>query len=124
MNNIEKRSLLFLSCFIPGHVLLICITRVVEIEYLPILGYISLIIALVFTYLFLSGKRKTGLETFGENIWWSPISPIHAMLYFIFSYYAINKIRSGWIYLLYDVIFGLLSFLIFHYINDDFKNLK
>ena len=121
MNNIEKRSLLFLSCFIPGHVLLICITRVVEIEYLPILGYITLIIAVGFTYLFLSGKRKTGPETFGEKIWWNPISPIHAMLYFIFSYYAINKIRSGWIYLLYDVIFGLLSFLIFHYINDNLK---
>jgi cellobiose-specific phosphotransferase system component IIC len=32
---------------------------------------------------------------------------------------AINKIREGWIYLLVDVIFGLFSFLIFHYINNE-----
>ena len=124
MNNIQKRFLLFLFCCIPSRLLLVYISKVIPIEYLPILGYITLIIGVGFTYLFLSGKRKTGPETFGEKIWWNPIRPIHAMLYFIFSYYAINKIRSGWIYLLYDVIFGLLSFLIFHYINDDFKNLK
>jgi hypothetical protein len=124
MNNIKKRILLFLFGCIPTRLLLVYIAKTIPINYLPILGYITLTIAVGFTYLFLSGKRAKGPETFGEKIWWNPIRPIHAILYFIFSYYAINKIRSGWIYLLYDVIFGLLSFLIFHYINGDFKNLK
>lgn len=124
MNNIQKRFLLFLFGCIPARLLLAYVAKTIPVNYLPILGYITLVIAFGFTYLFFSGKRKTGPETFGSKIWWNPIRPIHAIFYFIFSYYAINKIRSGWIYLLYDVIFGLLSFLIFHYINGDFKNLK
>lgn len=123
MNNIQKRILLFLLGCIPTRLLLVYVAKTIPIDYLTILGYITLIIAFGFTYLFLSGKRKTGPETFGEKIWWNPIRPIHAILYFIFSYYAINKIRSGWIYLLYDVIFGLISFLFFHYINNDFEKI-
>ena len=124
MNNIQKRFLLFLFGCIPTRLLLVYIAKIIPLDYLPILGYITLIIAVGFTYLFLSGTRTSGPETFGDKIWWNNLRPIHALFYFIFSYYAINKIRSGWIYLLYDVIFGLTSFIIFHYINNDFKKLK
>ena len=124
MNNIQKRFLLFLFGCIPSRLLLVYIAKIIPLDYLPILGYITLIIAVGFTYLFLSGTRSSGPETFGDKIWWNNLRPIHALFYFIFSYYAINKIRSGWIYLLYDVIFGLTSFIIFHYINNDFKKLK
>ncbi len=120
MNNIRKRLLLFLLGCIPSRLLLVYVAKNIQIDYLPILGYITLIIAIGFTYIYLTDSRKTGSETFGEKIWWNNLRPIHAMFYYIFSYYAINKIRSGWAYLLYDVIFGLFSFLIFHYINNDF----
>ena len=124
MNNIQKRFLLFLFGCIPTRLALVYLAKNISINYLPILGYITLIIGISFAYLFLSGTRQTGVEVFGDKIWWNNLRPIHATLYLIFSYYAINKMREGWIYLLVDVIFGLFSFLIFHYINNDFKNLK
>ncbi len=124
MNNIQKRFLLFLFGCIPTRLVLVCLAKNISIEYLPILGYITLTIGIGFAYLFLTGIRKTGPEVFGDKIWWNNLRPIHAIFYLIFSYYAINKLREGWIYLLYDTIIGLLSFLIFHYINNDFNKLK
>ena len=124
MNNIQKRFLLFLLGCIPTRLALVYLAKKISINYLPILGYIALIPAIGFMYLFLSGSRKIGPETFGDKIWWNPIRPIHSLLYFAFAYNAIQKNKNSWIYLLVDVIFGLFSFLIFHYINNDFKNLK
>ena len=37
-----------------------------------------------------------------------------AILYTLFDYNAINKNRKAWIYLLIDVIIGLISFLVYH----------
>jgi hypothetical protein len=124
MNNTQKRFLLFLFGCIPTRLALVYLAKNISINYLPILGYIVLVPAIGFIYLFLSGSRKTGPETFGDKIWWNPIRPIHSLLYFAFAYNAIHKNKNSWIYLLVDVIFGLFSFLIFHYINNDFKNLK
>ena len=121
MNHLQQRFLMFLIGCIGIRSLFVVIAKYINIKYLKYLGYLALLPAIGFIYIYLTGSRKTGAEVFGEKIWWNPIRPIHAILYFIFSYYAINKIRSGWIYLLYDVIFGSLSFLIFHYINGDFK---
>ncbi len=72
-------------------------------------------------YIFLTGSRKTGMETFGEKIWWNNLRPIHSMFYFLFAYNAIigNK-QQSWIFLLADVVFGLISFLIYHYVEGDF----
>ena len=123
MNNMQKRFMLFLFGCIPTRLALVYLAKNISIDYLPILGYITLIMGISFAYLFLSGTRQTGAEVFGDKIWWNNLRPIHSLFYLIFSYYAINKMREGWIYLLYDVIFGLFSFLIFHYINNDFLKL-
>lgn len=123
MNNIQKRFLLFLFGCIPARLFLVYLSRTIPLNYLPILGYITLIIALGFTYIFVTGSRQTGQETFGDKIWWNYLRPVHALLYFMFSYNAINKIRSGWVYLLYDVLLGLFSFLAFHLYNGDFAKL-
>lgn len=118
MNNIQKRFLLFLFGCIPTRLALVYLAKNIPIMYLHLLGYITLMIGLSFAYLFLSGSRKTGPEVFGDKIWWNNLRPIHATFYLIFSYYAINKIREGWIYLLYDAIVGLCSFVLFHFINN------
>ena len=73
-----------------------------------------------FIYIFLTGSRKTGMETFGDKIWWNDLRPVHALMYGLFAYNAINKNPNAWIFLLIDVIIGLFSFLIFHYKNGDF----
>ena len=44
-------------------------------------------------------------------------------MYFLFSYNAITGNKNAWIYLLIDVIIGLISFLIFHYNNNSFKKI-
>ena len=123
MNDMQKRFILFLFGCIPARLALVYSAKNIPIDYLPILGYITLIIGISFGYLFLSGTRQTGAEVFGDKIWWNDLRPIHSLFYLIFSYYAINKMRAGWIYLLYDGIFGLFSFLFFHYINNDFLKL-
>jgi len=124
MNNIQKRFLLFLFGCIPTRLAIMYLAKVISPQYLPILGYLALIPAFGFYYLYFSGARKTGAEVFGDKIWWNNLRPIHGILYTLFAYNAIIRNTSAWIYLLVDVLFGLISFLIFHYINNDFRNLN
>lgn len=115
MNTIHKRILLFLIGCIGSRSLLVYIAKTVDINYLPYLGYLALLPAAGFLYIFVSGIRKTGLEVFGEKIWWNNLRPIHALLYTLFAYNAIHKNKKAWMILLADVTFGLVSFLWHHY---------
>jgi hypothetical protein len=121
MNDLQKRFLLFLFGCIGSRSLFVYIAKNIKETYLKYLGYLALIPAIGFMYLFLSGKRKTGPEVFGDKIWWNSLRPIHSLLYFLFAYNAIKGNRSAWVFLLLDVIIGLLSFLSFHYFNGDFS---
>jgi len=94
-----------------------------NVTYLKYMGYLSILPAVGFFYLFLTGSRKTGPEVFGDKIWWSDVRPIHGVMYFLFAYNAIYGDTSAWIYLLVDVVVGLGSFLLFHYYNNDFSKL-
>jgi hypothetical protein len=87
------------------------------------MGYISLLLAIGFTYIYLTDGRKTGVEVFGGKIWWNNLRPIHALLYFVFAYMAINKNANAWIVLLIDVVIGLISFLTYHYIEGNYREL-
>jgi len=91
--------------------------------YLKYIGYLSILPAVGFFYLYLTGSRKTGPEVFGNKIWWNDSRPIHGLMYFLFAYNAINGDAFAWIYLLVDVVIGLVSFLYFHYYNNDFSKL-
>ncbi len=123
MNKIQKRFLLFLIGCIGSRSLFVYIAKTIDTEYLPILGYLALLPAIGFIYIFLTGARKTGAEVFGDKIWWNNLRPIHAILYSLFAYNAINKVKHSWIYLFIDVLFGLISFLTHHYLIGDFKQL-
>jgi len=123
MNNIQKRFLLFLFGCIGTRSLFVVLAKKANIEYLKYMGYLALLPAIGFIYIYLTGSRKTGAEVFGEKIWWNDLRPIHSFLYFLFAYNAIIGNKNAWIYLLVDVLFGLLSFLIFHYRNGDFSKL-
>ncbi len=123
MNNIQKRFLLFLIGCIGLRSLFVVIAKNIDIKYLPYLGYLALLPTLGFIYIFATDSRKTGAEVFGGKIWWNNLRPVHALLYGLFAYNAITSNRGAWIYLLIDVLIGLFSFLIFHYINGDFSKL-
>ena len=124
MNHIKERILLFLIGCIGVRFLFVIIAKYISINYLKYLGYLALVPAIGFIYIYLTGTRKTGAEVFGEKIWWNNLRPIHSILYFLFAYNAIIGNTQAWIYLLVDVIFGLLSFLIYHYLKGDFNFLK
>jgi hypothetical protein len=123
MNDLQKRFLLFLFGCIGSRTLLVYIAKTAKETYLKYLGFLALIPAIGFIYLFITGKRKTGSEVFGDKIWWNNLRPVHGLFYTLFAYNAINGNLNAWIYLLVDVIFGLTSFLIFHYYNGDFYKL-
>ena len=123
MNNIQKRFILFLFGCIGLRSLLVYIAKTTNKTILMYMGYLALLPAIGFFYIFLSGSRKTGSEVFGGKIWWNDLRPIHGIFYSLFAYNAITGNQNAWIFLLVDVVFGLASFLIFHYINGDFNKL-
>ena len=120
MNHIKERMLLFLIGCIGVRSLFVIIAKYISIHYLKYLGYLALLPAIGFMYIYITGGRKTGPETFGDKIWWNNLRPIHSILYFLFAYNAIIGNTQAWIYLLVDVLFGLISFLTYHYIKGDF----
>jgi hypothetical protein len=117
----QKRFLLFLIGCIGVRTLFVLIAKMSNAYYLQILGYLALLPAIGFVYIYLTGSRQVGAEVFGEKIWWNNLRPLHAILYFLFAYNAINGNKMAYQYLLIDVIFGLFAFLAFHYKNGDFK---
>lgn len=123
MNHLQQRFLLFLIGCIGIRSLFVIIARYINTKYLKYLGYLALVPAIGFIYIYLTGTRKTGAEVFGEKIWWNNLRPIHSILYFLFAYNAIIGNKQSWIYLLVDVLIGLISFLIYHYTNGDILTL-
>jgi hypothetical protein len=123
MNTIQKRFLLFLIGCIGTRSLFVYLAKNANKTYLQYMGYLAILPAIGFFYLFFSGSRKTGAEVFGDKIWWNNLRPLHGLLYLLFAYNAIIGSNSAWIYLLVDVIIGLISFLSFHYYKNDFKYL-
>ena len=121
MNTIQKRFLLFLIGCIGTRTLFVYLAKNANRTYLKYMGYLSILPAVGFFYLFLTGSRKTGPEVFGNKIWWNDLRPIHGLMYFLFAFNAINGDAFAWIYLLVYVIIGLVSFLLFHYYNNDFS---
>ena len=116
MNTLQKRFVLFLVGCIGTRLLLVYIAKNINVKFLKYMGYLLLLPAFGFIYIYLTGIRQTGAEVFGDKIWWNNLRPIHALFYLLFSYNAINGNKNAWIYLLIDVLFGLTSFLTYHLI--------
>lgn len=88
-----------------------------KLNLLPIMGTIALIPAIGFMIIYVFKLRTTGIEVNGNPIWWNNLRPIHSLLFFLFSYLAINKNKNSWVVLLIDTLLGLTSFLKhYHYV--------
>ena len=123
MNTMQKRFTLFLLGCIPSRIFIAYLASVMPLKWLPIMGYIALIPAIGFAYLFISGSRKTGGEVFGDKIWWNNLRPFHSFMYFWFAVNAIQRVSWSWKILAADVIVGLIMFLMYHFYNGDFAKL-
>lgn len=119
--DIYKRVALFLFGCIGLRCMLVYIAKHSSVWLLRILGYIAMIPAFGFIYIYLTGSRTTGPEVFGDKIWWNTLRPVHGGLYALFAWHAIMGHRNAWTYLFIDVIVGLSSFLLFHLANVSFE---
>jgi hypothetical protein len=120
MNTLYKRYLLFLIGCIGTRLLFVYAAKIANTQFLKYIGYLALIPAIGFSYIYLTDSRQTGAEVFGEKIWWNNLRPLHSLLYFLFAYNAINGNKCAWMYLLIDVLIGLASFLFYHlYLNKN-----
>ena len=84
-------------------------------EYLPIMGALAMIPAIGFLYIYFFSSRKTCPEVFVGKIWWNDLRLIHGLIYIAFAVFAFQKKHFAAKVLYFDVILGLVSFLIYHY---------
>lgn len=115
MSDMIKRYLLFLIGCIGTRSLFVYIAANSSKTVLTYLGYLALLPAIGFFYIYATDARKTGPEVFGDKIWWNNLRPIHGLLYGLFAVAAITGQSYAWKFLLVDVLLGLISFLGFHF---------
>jgi hypothetical protein len=120
MTTLQKRLLLFLFGCIGFRSLLVYLAKIADPIMLQYMGYLALLPAIGFIYIYATDSRKTGPEVFGDKIWWNSLRPIHGLLYGAFAVSAIYGYGNAWYFLLADVIIGFTSFLVHHYQNGDF----
>ena len=123
MKIIQKRFLAFLGLCIPVRLLFVYIAKRVPNKFLPLLGFLALLPAVGFLYIFVFGKSNKRGETFNQKIWWGNLRPIHSFFYFYFAYLAFLKNPNSYVVLLVDVVFGLFSFIVYHTSVGSFKKL-
>lgn len=122
-SNLQKRRLLFLfGCIIArlyvSHWLCVY-TNGENVHLMPIIGVILCSIGIGFWYIYWFDVRKTGVEVFGDEIWWNNLRPFHGMMYLlaggaIFSNDTSYK-HYGWKLIFIDTIVGLVKHLEHHY---------
>ena len=91
------------------------ISSIVNIEYLPYIGYLALLPVIGWLVLYTFGLRMTGPEVFGGKIWWNKLRPVHALLFLLFAIFAIRKRRDAYYFLIIDTVLGLIAFMYHHY---------
>tara|TARA_B110000902_G_C14050390_1_gene491455 strand:- start:330 stop:674 length:345 start_codon:yes stop_codon:yes gene_type:complete len=109
-----KIILYFLFGCMFARLLMVYIAKIINVNYLPYYGLITLIISVMFLKNYINNSNfETGF--FGNRVWWNNNRLIHSLLFFIFSIMAFYKNKNAWIILLIDVLFGLITF-IFKYL--------
>ena len=115
MLSINSRFLLFIFGCIGSRLFFTVLAKYINVKYLPYLGYLALLPAFSFSYIYITGSRPSGLEA-GGKIWWNCLRPLHSLLYLLFAYNAILKHKEvAWKFLALDVIIGLFAFLGHHF---------
>lgn len=111
-----QRALIFLIGCIGARALIAYAAYAVPLTYLPYLGLLALGPVIGWTYILATGARKTGPEVGGEKIWWNDLRPIHAANYIAFAITALMKNKNAYMFLVFDVVFGLGAWIWHHFL--------
>ena len=114
----------FLLFCIPSRSALAVLSQYIPEEYLKYYGGLLLLIGLSFLYLYFTNKRLDATEAGGKT-WWASLRLLFGLFYLTAAIYAFQgKRKLVLIPLMFDVVFGLLSFIYFHFLqnNNLFKN--
>lgn len=109
MNIDTKRSLLFFVGCIGSRVALTNIARTTP-SALSYLAMFATAIATGFSIIYIFQLRQTGVEVFGNRIWWNNLRPVHAILWGLFAYFASQQSQNAWKLLGIDTMIGIISF--------------
>jgi Na+-transporting methylmalonyl-CoA/oxaloacetate decarboxylase beta subunit len=104
----QKSSALFVFVCMPVRLAVTYLAYTGKARFLP---YLTLLVGIGFLYIYFSGSRKTGAETFGQPIWWNDMRPIHGLLYIAYSILALNKCKNAWMLLGVDAAIGFGAFI-------------
>ena len=73
MENIYKRYALFLVGCMGARIALVVLARFLPLDWLRVMGFVTLLPGLGFLWIYFTNSRKTGGEVFGEKIWWNSL---------------------------------------------------
>jgi hypothetical protein len=102
-------ALLFLLACLPLRILLAFLAKT-QLSLLTPMGIMYLFIGVGMAMIYLFNLRPTGIEA-GGRIWWNSIRPLHSAIYLGFSAAALTGKPWAWLFLLADVIVGVIAFL-------------
>ncbi len=100
------KQLLFIFLCIPVRLLISTLPLNLSVDYLRLLGVISLIPAVGFFYYY----SKDDVNNFGQDVWWQAIRPVHGALWLLAGILALfdkPELSSGFFTI--DVIVGILA---------------
>lgn len=113
--NLVKRQALFMLGCIPMRLFIGHVVSQTDDKTRVMYGVILLCIGFGFWYIYTNNLRKTGVEVFGDVIWWDKLRPVHGTLYILAGYYLLqgdNRSAANLIGL--DTAVGVVAFVMFH----------
>lgn len=84
-----------------------------------LMGVTGLMVGAGFMYLHFSGSRPFSVA--GDKAWWNRM--VHSLFYLAFGGWVLMGRNKAYLFLLGDVIYGVVSFVIHHGLNGDFQKL-
>lgn len=114
-HTMTTRRILFIFGCLPLRMFIANLART-RIDLLPWMALGATAISIGFFTIWAFGLRKTGPEVFGARIWWNDLRPVHALLYGLFAWAAVNNpfVTHAWKFLAADVLLGAVVFATHH----------
>lgn len=105
----KKIIYIFLFACFTSRIAFSIFTKIININYLPIVAIFTSILSLGFLKGFLLNYPKIGF--FGSKVWWQNYRIIHSFSFGLFSLLAFCKNPNSWIVLFIDSWLGLIFFI-------------